>query len=629
MLPLSFNFFETIELSKKTITTMDKEYKRKVRSFKKVPLNKSTKCLFITSKTPIPLDLSSIQSIATFLWIVSAACHMDQTSLKLNEILIENEKRNGLYLNQFAVMFDSEYSATSVKNGLTQENLQKWLNGIGIENMDTRKYVINAVFTSFEEESRIASATAFEFSNPSEVPGLNLINDFITEKEEQEILEQVSSNVVCNSESNNIVTIHFGYEFIDNTKGINAIKASDPFPEWARSIIKRMADNYNIKECDQLTINEYPLEHSTTSLIYSHSLFENDICSLSLNSDIKFTFTNQETKEKKCILAPRRSLLIMSDESRYLWSHETYSMKQDALLNTRLKRNKAISLIFRKLRISTGQAPDKLSSKVEEILSPCKCKWLKYCDSRSSLSTDSLSDKTRMESKFLEDEYVVKFYDKVSVHWDHTRHSPWSAVSNFILYQPEGSLFADIGCGNGKYIKVIKEHKCYYVAVDRSTKLVELCSSKYGYDVAIADAVYLPLRSSQFDAVICIAVLHHISSYERRLKLLKELVRICKSGGKIMVVAWSFEQGEKERRKFEQQDTMVPWHFQHRFEQKEQDNLECDNVSHTDQKETIVQRYCHVYKQGELEELLSHIKDIQILSSDLERGNWNITILKQ
>lgn len=35
------------------------------------------------------------------------------------------------------------------------------------------------------------------------------------------------------------------------------------------------------------------------------------------------------------------------------------------------------------------------------------------------------------------------------------------------------------------------------------------------------DALKLPLRSDSFDAAICIAVMHHLSTVERRLALLR------------------------------------------------------------------------------------------------------------
>ena len=49
-------------------------------------------------------------------------------------------------------------------------------------------------------------------------------------------------------------------------------------------------------------------------------------------------------------------------------------------------------------------------------------------------------------------------------------------------------------------------------------------------DVAIADCFHLPYRRACCDAVLCIAVLHHISSPTRRLRVLTELLAVLRPG---------------------------------------------------------------------------------------------------
>ena len=67
-------------------------------------------------------------------------------------------------------------------------------------------------------------------------------------------------------------------------------------------------------------------------------------------------------------------------------------------------------------------------------------------------------------------------------------------------------------------------------------------------DVLMADALCLPMRPGSCDAVLCIAVLHHISAEARRVRLLRELVRVAAVGGRVLVQAWALEQGPDSRR---------------------------------------------------------------------------------
>ena len=52
----------------------------------------------------------------------------------------------------------------------------------------------------------------------------------------------------------------------------------------------------------------------------------------------------------------------------------------------------------------------------------------------------------------------------------------------------------------------------------------------------------LPVRRASFDAAVCIAVLHHISSEERRRRLVAECMRAVRVGGEALFYAWAQEQ---------------------------------------------------------------------------------------
>jgi ubiquinone/menaquinone biosynthesis C-methylase UbiE len=62
-----------------------------------------------------------------------------------------------------------------------------------------------------------------------------------------------------------------------------------------------------------------------------------------------------------------------------------------------------------------------------------------------------------------------------------------------------------------------------------------ISSQMSGVELCAADTVILPYRSGVFDAAISIAVLHHLSSHQRRLAALTEMLRILRVGGKLLV----------------------------------------------------------------------------------------------
>lgn len=88
----------------------------------------------------------------------------------------------------------------------------------------------------------------------------------------------------------------------------------------------------------------------------THSAFLEPIVALSLGSDIVMEWNRQGNVEKESVhvsvLVPRRSILIMTGESRYGWTHGITPRKIDVVHNesghlTTMKRHTRISFTFR------------------------------------------------------------------------------------------------------------------------------------------------------------------------------------------------------------------------------------------------------------------------------------------
>lgn len=152
---------------------------------------------------------------------------------------------------------------------------------------------------------------------------------------------------------------------------------------------------------------------------------------------------------------------------------------------------------------------------------------------------------------------LLKVYDNIALHWNHTRGKRkvyWHRVKGFLDALPLGTLLADVGSGDGKYFGV--NPNIVSMGCDRSIKLLEVSREPH-HETFCCDAVTLPFRSNAFDATLCIAVLHHLSSVDRRYAVISELVRITRPGGRVMLQAWAYEQGKESKHAFQSQDTMV------------------------------------------------------------------------
>lgn len=224
-----------------------------------------------------------------------------------------------------------------------------------------------------------------------------------------------------------------------------------------------------------------------------------------------------------------------------------------------------------------------------------------------------------------EETHVHQVYEAIAPHFSATRHKPWPFVSSFLAAQPPGAVGLDVGCGNGKNMGV--NHNVVILGCDRSAALVALardtwcCSSTTttskrdalaappagqvviaGADVAVADGLVLPFREGSADFVICIAVIHHLSTKARRVDAIRQLLRCIRrrsdpvekqhqQGGQVLVYVWALEQSSSRRGWGEggEQDLLVPWVMKAPQEKKkkQQQQQQGHNKKTTNKKNTV------------------------------------------
>ncbi|KAM0688552.1 tRNA methyltransferase [Conglomerata obtusa] len=145
---------------------------------------------------------------------------------------------------------------------------------------------------------------------------------------------------------------------------------------------------------------------------------------------------------------------------------------------------------------------------------------------------------------------VHSFYDKYSSDFSSTRVIPWPRTVKFL--QNDFSLVLDAGCGNGR--SAIHKH---IISLDYSKQLLlhNPCYSKVSSDV-----LKLPFVNDSFGAVLSVAVIHHLSTGERRLSAVREMYRVLKPKGQALIYVWSRDVTIKKRfNKINGNDYVVTW----------------------------------------------------------------------
>ncbi|XP_029417751.1 alkylated DNA repair protein alkB homolog 8 isoform X2 [Nannospalax galili] len=376
-------------------------------------------------------------------------------------------------------------------------------------------------------------------------PGVMIVEDIISSEDEKMLLESI--NWTEDTDSQNFQKSlkhrrvkHFGYEFHYESNNVDKEKPlPGGLPDFCNSILEKwLKAGYIQHKPDQLTVNQYEPGHGIPAHIDTHSAFEDEIVSLSLGSEIVMDFKHPEGITVQ-IMLPRRSLLVMTGESRYLWTHGITPRKFDTVQASERHRSGIITSDIGDLTLSKrGVRTSFTFRKVRRT--PCNCSYPLVCDSQRKATPPSFpfpeSDK---EASQLEREHVHQVYEEIAGHFSSTRHSPWPHIVDFLKALPSGSIVADVGCGNGKYLGINKE--LYMIGCDRSRNLVDICRERQ-FQAFVCDALAVPVRSESCDACISIAVIHHFATAERRVAALRELARLLRPGGKALIYVWAMEQ---------------------------------------------------------------------------------------
>lgn len=195
-------------------------------------------------------------------------------------------------------------------------------------------------------------------------------------------------------------------------------------------------------------------------------------------------------------------------------------------------------------------------------------------------------------------------YEEISQEFDETRQSVWKCVKRFLDSLDANLTGLEIGCGNGKNMLYRKDLNM--IGIDFCENFVKMCKRKK-LSCFQCDMRNISLEDNIFDFTISIAVLHHLYKLEDRLKTLGEQIRVTKKDGVMLILVWAKKQDEDSKVRFTKSDEMVPW-----------------------QRKTgeYVYRYYHIYDEGELENEIKRFKNVEIIKSFYEKGNYGIIIKK-
>lgn len=202
----------------------------------------------------------------------------------------------------------------------------------------------------FNFESNRNEFTSIGRSKPAiPIKGLTYIPDFISDSEHKDIWEAVNKEIWLDDLKRRVQ--HYGYKYDYKKRSLDYSMYIGAIPQWTKFIADRIVENGYMKFLpDQVIVNEYKPGQGIADHIDCEPCFENTIISLSLGSPCVMNFKNKyDKKDKYEVLLESKSLVVITDEARYNWTHGIPSREKDKYLGKTIFRKTRISLTFRKV----------------------------------------------------------------------------------------------------------------------------------------------------------------------------------------------------------------------------------------------------------------------------------------
>jgi SAM-dependent methyltransferase len=179
------------------------------------------------------------------------------------------------------------------------------------------------------------------------------------------------------------------------------------------------------------------------------------------------------------------------------------------------------------------------------------------------------------------------------------------ALTSILPHIPDRARVLDVGCGNGRLALLLGQERpgVTYVGVDSVPELIEVARAQtaglesIAAEFRVADITQpdwaLFIDTLCIDTIVCLAVLHHIPSFDLRLQVLCEMINLLEPDGTLILSTWQFLENERMRRK------IVDWAEVDIAE----DELEPGDYLLDWKREGRGLRYCHLVDEDEVKRL--------------------------
>jgi len=125
----------------------------------------------------------------------------------------------------------------------------------------------------------------------------------------------------------------------------------------------------------------------------------------------------------------------------------------------------------------------------------------------------------------------------VSAGYDDLTYAEWQKLTGFFINKLDIKSTDDVlevGCGSGAFLNEIKEVGSLS-GIDYADDAIDKIRNVMEGDFHVSEAAILPFENDSFDVIVSFGVFFYFDSFDYATKVIKEMLRTLKLGGKIFI----------------------------------------------------------------------------------------------
>lgn len=186
------------------------------------------------------------------------------------------------------------------------------------------------------------------------VPGLSYLPEYVSAEEHDRLLTEVDRTEWRADLKRRVQ--HHGYRYDYKSRAVDASMRLGDLPAWAQDLALRLHGEGKMDSPpDQLIVNEYLPGQGITPHVDCVPCFGPSVVSLTLGSGCLMDFAQPKTGATESVYLAPRSLVVLRDDARYLWTHAIAGRKTDLVGGARVPRGRRVSLTFRTVLLSRAR----------------------------------------------------------------------------------------------------------------------------------------------------------------------------------------------------------------------------------------------------------------------------------